>query len=58
MNGVGTAEQPAAQLIPDDRLNRIMIVASPSDAAYVLELIREFDKPSTTTSPSSASSAT
>ncbi|MBU6179919.1 MAG: hypothetical protein KGR69_09640, partial [Verrucomicrobia bacterium] len=45
MNGVGTAEQPAAQLIPDDRLNRIMIVASPSDAAYVLELIREFDKP-------------
>jgi type II secretion system protein D len=45
MNGVGTADQPAAQLIPDDRLNRIMIVASPSDAAYVLELIREFDKP-------------
>ena len=45
MNGVGTADQPAAQLIPDDRLNRIMIVASPTDAAYVLELIREFDKP-------------
>ncbi len=45
MSGVGTAEQPAAQLIPDDRLNRIMIVASPTDAAYVLELIREFDKP-------------
>lgn len=45
MNGVGTADQPAAQLIPDDRLNRIMIVASPSDAAYVLDLIRQFDRP-------------
>ncbi len=45
MNGVGTADQPAAQLIPDDRLNRIMIVASPSDAAYILELIAQFDKP-------------
>ncbi len=45
MNGVGTADQPAAQLIPDDRLNRIMIVASPSDAAYVLDLIRQFDQP-------------
>lgn len=45
MNGVGTADQPAAQLIPDDRMNRIMIVASPSDAAYILELINQFDKP-------------
>lgn len=45
MNGVGTADQPAAQLIPDDRLNRIMIVASPSDAAYVLDLIGQFDQP-------------
>ncbi|MCG8602084.1 MAG: hypothetical protein MI807_18215 [Verrucomicrobiales bacterium] len=44
-NGVGTADQPAAQLIPDDRLNRIMVVASPSDAAYILQLIREFDQP-------------
>lgn len=44
MNGVGTADQPAAQLIPDDRMNRIMIVASPTDAAYVLELIQEFDR--------------
>jgi type II secretory pathway component GspD/PulD (secretin) len=43
--GVGTAEQPAAQLIPDDRLNRIMVVASPSDAAYILQLINEFDQP-------------
>lgn len=45
MNGIGTADQPAAQLIPDDRLNRIMIVASPTDAAYVLDLIGQFDKP-------------
>jgi len=45
LNGVGTANQPAAQLIPDDRLNRIMVVASPSDVAYVLDLIREFDQP-------------
>jgi general secretion pathway protein D len=44
MNGVGTADQPAAQLIPDDRMNRIMIVASPSDAAYILELIQQFDR--------------
>ncbi|MDF1815428.1 MAG: secretin N-terminal domain-containing protein [Verrucomicrobiales bacterium] len=45
LTGIGTADQPAAQLIPDDRLNRIMVVASPSDAAYVLELIQEFDQP-------------
>ncbi len=44
MNGVGTADQPAAQLIPDDRMNRIMIVASPTDAAYILDLIRQFDR--------------
>jgi len=44
MNGVGTADQPAAQLIPDDRMNRIMIVASPTDAAYILELIQQFDR--------------
>lgn len=50
-NGIGTADQPAAQLIPDDRLNRIMVVASPSDAAYVLELIREFDQPLDTKDP-------
>ncbi len=43
--GVGTANQPAAQLIPDDRLNRIMVVASPSDAAYILQLIQNFDQP-------------
>lgn len=45
MNGIGTADQPAAQLIPDDRLNRIMIVAAPTDAAYILELIQQFDRP-------------
>ncbi len=45
MNGIGTADQPAAQLIPDDRLNRVMIVASPSDAAYILDLIGQFDRP-------------
>ncbi|MCB1205076.1 MAG: hypothetical protein KDN18_12525, partial [Verrucomicrobiae bacterium] len=51
MNGVGTADQPAAQLIPDDRLNRIMIVASPTDAAYVLDLIKQFDQPLDTHQP-------
>ncbi|MDF2375222.1 MAG: hypothetical protein P1U81_03200 [Verrucomicrobiales bacterium] len=45
MNGVGTSDLPAAQLIPDDRLNRIMVVASPTDAAYILELIQKFDQP-------------
>ncbi len=44
-NSVGSSNQPAAQLIPDDRMNRVMVVASPTDAAYVLELIREFDQP-------------
>ncbi len=46
VNGIGSADQPAAQLIPDDRLNRIMVVASPTDAAYILQLIYEFDQPS------------
>lgn len=45
LSGIGTADQPAAQLIPDDRLNRIMVVASPTDAAYVLQMIHEFDQP-------------
>lgn len=44
-NGVGTVDLPAAQLIPDDRLNRVMVVASPSDAAYILQLIQQFDQP-------------
>jgi type II secretory pathway component GspD/PulD (secretin) len=45
VNGVGTPDQPAAQLIPDDRLNRIMVVAAPTDMAYIMQLIQEFDKP-------------
>ncbi|NOY00190.1 MAG: hypothetical protein GXP30_10710 [Verrucomicrobia bacterium] len=45
MTGIGTADQPAAQLIPDDRLNRIMVVASPQDVAYILEMVKEFDQP-------------
>lgn len=45
MTGIGTADQPAAQLIPDDRLNRIMVVASPQDVAYILKMIGEFDQP-------------
>ncbi len=51
VNGVGTANQPAAQLIPDDRMNRIMVVASPNDAAYVMQMIREFDQPLDTHPP-------
>ena len=50
-NGVGTADQPAAQLIPDDRLNRIMVVASPSDVAYILDMIAEFDQPLESVTP-------
>jgi len=50
-NGIGTADQPAAQLIPDDRLSRIMVVASPSDVAYILELIDEFDQATTVKEP-------
>ncbi|MEO0414750.1 MAG: secretin N-terminal domain-containing protein [Verrucomicrobiota bacterium] len=48
---LGTATQPAAQLIPDDRLNRIMVVASPSDVAYILGLIGEFDQEADTPQP-------
>ena len=44
-SGIGTADMPAAQLIPDDRLNRIMVVAAPTDLAYVIDLIGEFDQP-------------
>ena len=49
--GIGTADQPAAQLIPDDRLNRVMVVATPQDVAYILELIEEFDQPSDNAEP-------
>jgi general secretion pathway protein D len=44
-SGIGTADMPAAQLIPDDRLNRIMVVAAPSDLAYIIDNIKEFDQP-------------
>ena len=50
-NGIGTSDLPAAQLIPDDRLSRIMVVASPSDVAYILELIHEFDQATTVKDP-------
>ncbi len=33
------------QVVADDRLNRIMIVASPKDYQYILGLIKEWDKP-------------
>lgn len=49
--GIGTADMPAAQLIPDDRLNRIMVVAAPTDLAYVLDLINEFDQPLSSPDP-------
>ncbi|NNE92257.1 MAG: hypothetical protein HKN23_11470 [Verrucomicrobiales bacterium] len=49
--GIGTADAPAAQLIPDDRLGRIMVVATPSDAAYVIDMISEFDQPLSTPDP-------
>jgi len=42
---LGTASEPAAQLIADDRLNRILVQASPTDFAFILNLIREFDQP-------------
>ena len=50
-SGIGTADMPAAQLIPDDRLNRIMVVAAPTDLAYVLDMIKEFDQPLANPSP-------
>ena len=37
-------EEPP-QVVADDRLNRIMIVAKPADHAYIMNLIREWDKP-------------
>lgn len=42
---LGTASDPAPQLIADDRLNRIMVQASPTDFAFILNLIQEFDQP-------------
>ncbi len=42
---IGSASEPAAQLIADDRMNRILVQASPSDLAFILGLIHEFDLP-------------
>lgn len=50
-SGIGTADMPAAQLIADDRLNRIMVVSAPSDLAYILDLIKQFDQPLETRAP-------
>tara|TARA_R110002096_G_scaffold4501_6_gene21102 strand:+ start:30011 stop:32428 length:2418 start_codon:yes stop_codon:yes gene_type:complete len=49
--GIGSANDPAAQLIADDRLNRIMVQASPLDFAFILSLIEEFDRPLPNQSP-------
>jgi len=42
---IGSATDPSAQLIADDRLNRIMVQASPTDIAFILNLIQRFDQP-------------
>ncbi|MEO0444808.1 MAG: secretin N-terminal domain-containing protein [Verrucomicrobiota bacterium] len=44
-NSLGTANNPQAQLIADDRLNRIFVQAAPTDFAFILGLIRQFDQP-------------
>jgi len=36
---------PPAQLVADDRLNRILVVAIPEEYEYIVELISEFDQP-------------
>lgn len=48
---LGTASDPAPQLIADDRLNRIMVQASPIDFAFILNLIQEFDQPAPNEEP-------
>ncbi|MEM7013303.1 MAG: secretin N-terminal domain-containing protein [Verrucomicrobiota bacterium] len=50
-DALGTANDPAPQLIADDRLNRIMVQASPSDFAFILNLIQEFDQPTPNDDP-------
>lgn len=42
---VGSPSEPAAQLIADDRKNRIMVQAAPADFAFILGLIEQFDQP-------------
>ncbi len=44
-NRVRTDDEPEPQVVADDRLNRIMIVAFPEDHAYILSLIAEWDQP-------------
>jgi general secretion pathway protein D len=36
---------PGAQLLADDRLNRILVIADPADFIYVASLVKEFDQP-------------
>lgn len=42
---LGTTSEPSAQLVADDRLNRIFVQASPADFAFILDLIHDFDQP-------------
>lgn len=42
---LGTEEEPSAQLVADDRLNRIFVQASATDFAFILGLIQDFDLP-------------
>ena len=39
------APQPTAQVVADTRLNQILVVAAPTDYAYIASLIAEFDQP-------------
>ena len=41
----GPEDEDPPQVIADDRLNRIMIVAGPKEYHYILGLIQEWDKP-------------
>ena len=43
--GDSSDQEETAQVVADDRLNRIMIVAKPVDHAYILTLIDEWDRP-------------
>ena len=45
------APQPTAQVVADTRLNQILVVAAPTDYAYIASLIAEFDKPLTVDEP-------
>lgn len=43
----GSDEETPPQVTADDRLNRVMIVATPTDYQYILRLISEWDQPIT-----------